>query len=35
VFSAYLFFRTPFTPVQWFGTALVFGGILFIAWGAR
>ena len=35
IFCAYLFFRTPFTPAQWFGTALVFGGILLIAWGGR
>jgi drug/metabolite transporter (DMT)-like permease len=33
VFSAYVSFHEPFTAVQWFGTALVFFGILFIALG--
>ncbi len=33
VFSAYVFFHVPFTGWQWFGTALVFLGISFIAIG--
>ena len=33
VFSAYLYFHVPFTGGQWFGTALVFIGILCIAVG--
>jgi drug/metabolite transporter (DMT)-like permease len=33
VFSAYVFFHEPFNAFQWFGTALVFVGILFIALG--
>ena len=33
VFSAYIFFRIPFTGWQWFGTTLVFIGILLIALG--
>jgi hypothetical protein len=31
VFSAYVSFHEPFTAAQWFGTVLVFVGILFIA----
>lgn len=33
VFGAFVFFHEPFHPTQWFGTALVFVGILFIALG--
>jgi drug/metabolite transporter (DMT)-like permease len=33
VFSAYVYFRVPFTGWQWFGTALVFAGIACIALG--
>ena len=33
VFGAFVFFHEPFAPVQWFGTGLVFAGILLIALG--
>ena len=33
VFGAFVFFHEPFAPTQWFGTGLVFVGILFIALG--
>lgn len=33
VFGAYTTFHEPFSAAQWFGTALVFLGILFIALG--
>jgi multidrug transporter EmrE-like cation transporter len=33
VFGAFVLFREPFAPAQWFGTALVFAGIVFIALG--
>jgi drug/metabolite transporter (DMT)-like permease len=33
IFSAYITFHEPFSSAQWFGTALVFLGILFIALG--
>lgn len=33
VFSAYWFFKEPFSAVQWLGTALIFIGILLIALG--
>ncbi|MDE3091019.1 MAG: hypothetical protein KGJ80_16725 [Chloroflexota bacterium] len=33
IFSAYIFFHIPFTGGQWFGTGLVFVGILCIALG--
>ena len=33
IFSAYIFFHVPFTALQWFGTGLVFIGILCIALG--
>jgi drug/metabolite transporter (DMT)-like permease len=33
IVSAYLFFREPFTQLQWFGVGVVFVGILLIAWG--
>lgn len=33
IFSAYVYFHVPFTGWQWFGTALVFIGIVCIAAG--
>jgi drug/metabolite transporter (DMT)-like permease len=33
IFSAYVYFHVPFTGWQWFGTALVFIGIVCIALG--
>ncbi|MGE5139301.1 MAG: hypothetical protein ACM3JD_07565 [Rudaea sp.] len=33
IVGALLFFREPFSPLQWLGSALVFVGILFIAAG--
>ena len=33
VFAAFILFGEPFAPSQWFGTALVFAGVLLIALG--
>lgn len=33
MFGAFVFLREPFTPAQWFGTALVFAGIVVISLG--